>query len=63
MGNGMPPNAQAPRNGTLRNETTLLFRQPTAPKSRARPVVEGRVFAEAVLCCLFFSQAGTFFTF
>ena len=44
---GMAVNAIAPRNSTLRDETTLLFRQPTAPKNRTRAVVWGRVFPDA----------------
>jgi hypothetical protein len=41
---GMTANAQASRNGTLRPETNLHFRQPATLKSRARAVVGGRVF-------------------
>jgi len=45
-------NAAAPRNGTLRNESVLLFSHAPLPVSRARAVVGGRVFAvRACLLC------------
>jgi len=43
----MTPNAVATRNGTLRNETTLLFNRAASLTNRARAVVGARVFADA----------------
>ncbi len=49
---GMADNAEAPGNGTLRNATTFLFRQLTAPENRARAVVGGAGVSRS---CMFVS--------